>query len=362
MSPTSKIAALTFAVLGVCLPAARQIGDTPSTETQAKFSQAQLEQLVAPIALHPDGLLTQILSASTYPIEIVQAQRWVDRNSALKGSELEESLKAQDWDPSVKALCGFPTVLKQMSDNLDWTRDLGDAFLGQKAELMDCVQSLRKRALDSGNLKTTPQQKIMRTDGTIVIEPVTPEVVYVPAYSPLVVYGPGWYYPYWYYPYWYYPPPAGGGFISFGIGFTWGAACWSHCDWHNHAVFVDAVSFQSFSTRTCAKPVGGAFVNGVSGRVSGQFEWSHDPLHRKGVTYRSPQVASSFGGALGSSRGPRNAAPGFDRGAKGARPAPPDLRERPGRERPEPPTRRPKSGGGRKPDGMDAPQRHEHRR
>lgn len=335
MNPTSKLSVVALAVLAICLPTSQQLGDASSTAKQEKFSQAQLEQLVAPIALHPDPLLTQILSASTYPIEIVQAQRWVERNSELKGAELEQALKAQDWDPSVKALCGFPTVLKQMSDNLDWTRDLGDAFLGQKNELMDTVQTLRKRALDSGNLRTTTQQKVLRTDGSIVIEPVSPEVVYVPAYSPLVVYGPGWYYPYWYYPYWYYPPPAGGGFVSFGIGFTWGSACWSHCDWSHHGVFVDAVAFQSFTTRTSAQPVAGAFVSGTSGRVTGQFEWTHDPAHRKGVTYRSPQVAGSYARALGS-----------DRLGTTSRPAPPDLREPPGRERPAP---RPRSGGGRRP-------------
>jgi hypothetical protein len=345
MSPTSKLSAVALAFLALALPASQQAGDPSATTSQAQFTQAQLEQLVAPIALHPDPLLTQILMASTYPIEVVQAQRWVDQNPGLKGSALEEALKTQEWDPSVKALCGLPTVLKQMSENLDWTRDLGDAFLGQKTGLMDTVQRLRKKALDSGTLKTTPQQKVVQTDGTIAIEPASPEVVYVPAYSPLVVYGPDWYYPYWYYPYWYYPPPYGVGYVSFGIGFWWGSACWGHCDWHHHSVFVDAVAFQSFTTRTCSHPVGSTFPNGSTGRVFGQFEWTHDPLHRKGVAYRSPQVASSFGVAPGASRVPRNGSPGFDRRGKDPRPAPPDLRERPDRERPAPPPARPHSRG-----------------
>ena len=327
MSPTTKLSAVALAVLAVSVPASQQVGEqSPPAAAQARFSAEQLEQLVAPIALHPDALLMQILSASTYPIEVVQAQRWVDRNPDLEGSELEEALKAQEWDPSVEALCGFPTVLKQMSENLDWTRDLGDAFLGQKAALLDTVQTMRRRALDSGNLKTTPQQKVVRSDATIVIESASPEVIYVPAYSPLVVYGPGWYYPYWYYPYWYYPPPPGGGYISFGIGFTWGAAFWSHCDWHHHSVYVDTVAYRNFATRTSSKPAGGAFVDGVAGKV----EWTHDPSHRKGVTYRSGQAASTFGGAVGS---------------KAPRPAPPpNLRERPARERPAPPARRSKPG------------------
>ena len=339
MSPTSKIAAVALAFLAVSLPASQALREQSSTAAQAQFSVAQIEQLVAPIALHPDVLLSQILTGSTYPLEIVQAQRWVDQHPELKGGALEEALKPQTWDPSVKALCGFPPVLKQMSDNLDWTRDLGDAFLGQKTELMDAVQRLRRKALDAGTLKTTPQQKVVEGDGTIVIEAASPEVIYVPAYSPLVVYGPGWYYPYWYYPYWYYPPPYGGGYISFGIGFWWGSGCWSHCDWHHHAVFVDAVAFQSFTTRTSSKQVSSTFVSGSTGQgqVSGQFEWTHDPAHRKGVAYRSPQVASTFGGASGSRRGPRNGAPGFDRRGEAPRPAPPDLREGPGRERPAPP-------------------------
>src|SRR5258706_6161503 len=119
MSPTSKISAVALAFLAFALPASQEVGDPSSPAAQGQFTKAQLEQLVAPIACHPDALLTQILTGSTYPIEIVQAQRWVDQNPGLKGAELEEALKTQEWDPSVKALCGFPTVLKQMSDNLD---------------------------------------------------------------------------------------------------------------------------------------------------------------------------------------------------------------------------------------------------
>jgi Protein of unknown function (DUF3300) len=357
MSPTSKISAMTLALLAFALPAAQQVGDPSSSAAQAQFTQAQLEQLVAPIALHPDGLLTQILTASTYPLEVVQAQRWVDQNSALKGAALEDALKPQDWDPSVKALCGFPTVLKQMSDNLDWTRDLGDAFLGQKTQLMDTVQRMRKKALDAGTLKSTPQQKVVQSEGTIAIEPVSAEVVYVPAYSPLVVYGPGWYYPYWYYPYWYYPPPYGGGYVTFGIGFWWGSACWSHCDWHQHTVFVDSVGFQTFTTRTSSRPVGSVFSNLGGGGPSGQFEWTHDPAHRKGVSYRSPQVGSLYGAAPGASRVPHNGPQGFDRSGKGTRPAPADPRGRPDHGRPAPPPPRPRPHERRRPDGVDIRER-----
>jgi len=136
------------------------------------FTTERLEQLVAPIALYPDALLTQILMASTYPLEIVQAERWVEANPGLKGTALEEALKAEDWDPSVKVLCGLPTVLKKMNDELDWTRDLGDAFLSQKADVMDTVQRMRKKALDAGSLKTTEQQKVTQDQDVVVIEPL----------------------------------------------------------------------------------------------------------------------------------------------------------------------------------------------
>jgi len=275
------------------------------------FTTERLEQLVAPIALYPDALLTQILMASTYPLEIVQAERWVEANPGLKGTALEEALKAEDWDPSVKVLCGLPTVLKKMNDELDWTRDLGDAFLSQKADVMDTVQRMRKKALDAGSLKTTEQQKVTQDQDVVVIEPASPDVVYVPSYSPLVVYGPGWYYPYWYYPYWYYPPPPGAGFVSFGFGFFWGYPFWGwgHCDWHHHDVFVDVVRFQEFHRATSVGPAPRAFQG-----TSGQVAWQHDPVHRQGVNYRSARIAQSFGAAPGTSRVIRDRARGFDRG------------------------------------------------
>jgi hypothetical protein len=173
----------------------------PATETAvvpapaAGFSKEQLEQIVAPIALHPDPLVAQMLMAATYPLEIVEAGRWMKANPGLKDKALEEALKKQEWDASVKSLCGFPDVLKQMDDNLDWTQDLGDAFLSQKTELMDTIQRMRGKAYDSGNLKTTEQQVVtQQPDKIIVVQPANPEVIYVPTYSPTVVYG-GWSYP-----------------------------------------------------------------------------------------------------------------------------------------------------------------------
>jgi hypothetical protein len=356
MSHTPQIAAVALALLAAPQP---QTDQAPADAQQ--FSADRLEQMVAPIALYPDTLLTQVLMASTYPLEVVEADRFMARNPGLTGPALDEALKTQSWDPSVKALCGVPTVLKKMSDDLDWTRDLGDAFLGQKTELMDTVQRMRNKAIDAGNLKSTTQQKVVQTGDTVVIEPAAPDVVYVPAYSPVVVYGPGWYYPYWYYPYWYPPPVYDGPFITFGIGFFWGGVFWGHCDWHQHTVFVDVVEYRTFAARTGSSP-SGAYLHGA---VGAQAQWVHDPSHRMGVAYRSPQVAKSFAGAMSSGRpfrDPGRRPEGLDRRAEPARPPASELwdrKDRPApapRERPPAPGRRsPGEGRGReRPRGEDS--------
>jgi hypothetical protein len=267
----------------------------PAQAPAAAFSPDRLEKMAAPIALYPDALIAQILMASTYPLEIVEASRWVDKNPALKGAALEEALKQNEWDPSVKALCGVPTVLKLMNDNLDWTKDLGDAFLAQKTELMDTIQRMRRKAFEAGSLKTTEQQRVSQDGETIVIEPANPEVIYVPSYSPAVVYGPSWYYPDAYYPGWYSGWPWA--FVSFGLGFWWGSGCcWSSCDWHNHCCNVNCNQLNTFNTHTSSHPMPS---NGTPG---GTATWRHDPAHRTGVKYRSPEVARSVGAAPGSAR------------------------------------------------------------
>jgi hypothetical protein len=199
----------------------------------------QLQQLVAPIALYPDSLVAQILAGSTFPEQVVEADRWVQAHPDLKGEDLGKAVDEQPWDPSVKALTAFPSVLGNMDKNLSWTSSLGDAYYNQQKDVMDAVQVMRKKAQDAGNLKTTPQQTVAAQDSNITIEPADPDEVYVPAYDPWVVYGypivawPGWY-PYpgiWF----------GGPFLSFGIGFPigwfggfgWGWGHWGF-DWHNH--------------------------------------------------------------------------------------------------------------------------------
>lgn len=270
------------------------------------FTPEQLEQLVAPIALYPDALLMQILMASTYPLEIVEADRWISQKPDLKGDALDQALMEKDWDPSVKSLTTLPSVLKQMSENLDWTQDLGDAFLAQEDDLLDTVQIMRGKAYESGNLKSTEQQQVTQNeDKIIVIQQASPEVVYVPTYSPTVVYGPSWGYPSYYYPamYPYYPP--GYGLLAFGVGVAVGGAIWGGCNWgwgHND-VNIDIDRHTEFNRNTNNNFNGNRGDRGQGNRGQGGKEgWKHDASHRKGVNYKSKDVAQRNGANAGSNR------------------------------------------------------------
>src|SRR5438128_4221864 len=188
-----------FALAVVIAHPARAAGEAapgaiPEGAESAKLSSAQLEELVAPISLYPDALAVQVLMAATYPLEIVEAARWRAKNSSLQGDALEGALESQKWDPSVESLTHFPDLLKRMSDNLDWTKDLGDAFLDQKDEVLDGVQRMRAKAYDAGTLKTTKEhtvtREVVKEKEIIRVEPADPQVVYVPQYSPTAAYGP----------------------------------------------------------------------------------------------------------------------------------------------------------------------------
>jgi hypothetical protein len=294
-------------------PALQEEVIEPGAETAGNsdaFGTDQLEQLVAPIALYPDALLTQILMASTYPLEVVEADRFMKQNPDLKDDALNQALLDKDWDPSVKSLCALPDVLKSMSENLDWTQDMGDALLSQKAELMDTVQRMRGKAHEAGNLKTTEQQVVTRQeDKIIVIESSDPEVVYVPQYSSTVVYG-GWGYPSWYYPPFYYPPPPGYGFMSFTAGVIVGGAIWGNCHWGwgGTDIDIDIDRYNQFNRET-NRNVDRDRIDRGSGR-DGKASWQHDPSHRKGVNYRSQEVAQRHGATRGSSRVTRDQARG----------------------------------------------------
>ena len=224
----------------------------PPPPQAAQQTPEQLQQLVAPIALYPDALVAQILAAATYPAEVVEADRWMQQHSDLKGKKLADEVNKQSWDPSVKALAQFPSVLANMDKNLSWTSSLGDAYVNQQQDVMDAVQVMRGRAQSAGNLNSTPQEKVTTQGQTIVIEPVNPDVVYVPQYDPWLVYGaplgvwPGWYpYPGLYL--------AGAG-IAFGVGFGlgffggfgWGWGHWGF-DWHNRTVIYNHTTYISHS-------------------------------------------------------------------------------------------------------------------
>jgi len=265
-----------------------------------KFSQAELDQALAPIALYPDSLLAHVFIAATYPLEVVMADRWVSQNKNLKGDELNNAVSKQPWDASVKALVPFPDVLSMMGQKLDWTQMVGDAFLAQQGDVMDTVQQLRKRASDAGSLKSTEQQKVIVEKEVIRIEPASPSVVYVPVYDPRWVYGP-WWYPY-YPPYVVYPYPVGvaiaPGLIWFGtglyVGSYWGS--WGYWGWHNHTYYVNRYYYPHGGA------VGAAFAGGHGGSGSGSAggafavqPWTHDTAHRRGVAYRDQATRERFG-------------------------------------------------------------------
>ena len=269
------------------LPQAPETGQAANVPL---LSAAQLDQLTAPIALYPDPLLGQVLAAATYPLEIVEAARWLEdpAHTALKGSELATALEPLPWDQSVKSLVPFPDVLRNLNSNLEWTEQLGDAFLAQQADVMDSVQRLRQRAATAGNLRTTPQQIVTNQDNEISIEPANPEVVYVPYYVPAEVYAP-WPWPE-YEPYYWLAPSGivyGAGLIWFGIGFPtvepyWG---WWGWNWPSHAfvVYPQPVHYPRHGPVVRPRP------DGEPAR-----RWQHDPSHRRGVPYRDVATATRY--------------------------------------------------------------------
>jgi len=262
------------------------------TEELKIFNQEELDQLLAPIALYPDGLLSQILIASTYPLEIVQADRWTRQNKNLKGDALTQALEKQNWDPSVKSLVNFPQVLEMMGEKLDWTERLGDAFLASEKNVMDTVQKLRLKAQEAGNLKNTEQQKVIVQEKIIIIQPAQPQVIYVPTYSPAVVYGP-WWWPAYPPPPPFFPPPPGAamyGAMAFGAGVAMGAAwgyAWGNCNWHGGSVNYNVNQNININNNINRN-------NYAKQYPSGGGSWQHDVNHRKGVSYRDQSTAQKY--------------------------------------------------------------------
>jgi hypothetical protein len=313
-------------VCGASLTIVMLIADAiPAEEAAAKpFKEEEIAALLAPVALYPDQLLVQILMASTYPFEVVQAYRWVQQNESLEGQALADAAGKQPWDTSVQALTAVPDVLKMMDEKLDWTQQLGDAFLAQQEEVMAMVQTLRSKAKEAGNLKSDEYMKVVEepapaaaatpeaatttttvvpsTTTIIIIQPADPEVIYVPSYSPTVVYG-SWWYPA--YPPYYFPPPVGY-YHPVGAAFAWGVAvgvrvsfwhgAYHHhsCNWHGGSINVNRniningdVNIGSGNTNINTG-------NRGQGASANSQTWSHNPEHRQGASYRDSATSQQY--------------------------------------------------------------------
>ena len=275
---------LVVAPLLIAWPSRAQENDT--------FTAEELDQMLAPIALYPDPLLAQVLMACTYPAEVAEAAQWSQSNTAQKGDAAVTAVQDKPWDPSVKSLVAFPQALATMDQQPDWVQKVGDAFLSQPNEVMDSVQRLRAAAQESGNLESNAQHQVIveeapQTQQTIIkIEPVDPQVVYVPAYNPTVVYGTWWYPSY---PPVYLPPPPGYVFgtalisgIAFGIGVGITNSLWGGCDWGRGDVDIDVNHYNNINVGNKLE------VN------RNRAEWNHDARHRREVPYRDKKTRATY--------------------------------------------------------------------
>lgn len=246
-------------------------------QDSSAFSREELDQMLAPIALYPDALLSHVLMAATYPIEVVEAARWSRAHPALNGEQAVKAVERKNWDDSVKSLVAFPRILMMMEEKLDWTERLGDAFLDQRPQVMDTVQYLRQKALAAGSLGSNEQVRVVSQDQVIMVELINPQVVYVPYYDPVVVYGPWWWRRY---PPVYWAPWPGYYLVN---GFAWGPGIfvgvgffYAVFEWPHRYIYVANPEVHHHHTES-----------GGSGSVRGAFPaWQHDPRHRRGVPYR----------------------------------------------------------------------------
>jgi Protein of unknown function (DUF3300) len=324
--------AAVFGAAKVCAqgpPAAPQGQAAPEAQTALQPTTEQLDQLLAPIALYPDDLLSDILMAATYPLDVVEAARWLrdPHNALLNGDRLQAALESQDWDPSVKSLVPFPSILRTMDEELDWTERLGEAFLADQEGVMDAVQRLRQRAQSAGRLVSFPEATVTTEEQIISIEPSTLDLVYIPVCDPSVVYGE-----------WPYPslppdnlPVDSDGATVVGLGCRWLSAPivaplwgWSHVRWRRHDIDIDRDRF--------------AALNGDRPPIQGGG-WGYDPSHRRSVRYRDPGVRARFGGATPAqeARPMTHGIPTFPAPrVSAARPPGPTLSRAPATERSEP--------------------------
>jgi hypothetical protein len=271
----------------------------PNQAPTQNLPPQQLDNLVAPIALYPDPLLGQVLAASTYPVELVEAQQWLQANPNLRGQQLTDAARQQNWDPSVQALVAMPDVLNTLTQDIHWTTDLGDAFLAQQSDVVGAVQRMRQTAEANGQLQSNQQETVTTENQggqqAIQIEPANPQVIYVPEYDPYYVYGWGAYPP-MYYPdgYWFGPGidvgfyfGGWGGWGFGGFGWGWGV------NWFGRGLFVNNAFFNRY---------GYHYGLGLAGGIAGRTAWAHDPAHRLGAGYPGGQLSSRFGAASQASR------------------------------------------------------------
>ena len=289
----TMLAAFAAAPLALApLQAQAQIGPGLQSAPAHVYSQAELDQMLAPIALYPDPLLSQVLMAATYPIEVSEAARWSRANPGLTGDEAVRAVQNEDWDPSVKSLVAFPEILQRMDEKREWTRALGDAFLAQEPQMMDEVQNLRRRAQAAGNLRSDERIVVQQRGPVIVLEPASPEYVYVPYYDPLVMYGPWWYPAY--------PPVAWSpwpGYVrpyyrpGISVGFWWGRPIgvslgffFGDFDWGRRYTRVSYTNSYYYRQPTYAN----RYFAGSGDR------WYHDSFHRRGTDYRNAAVRQRY--------------------------------------------------------------------
>ncbi len=316
-------AAIAFLALLLAMPISL-FGQVPPSAPPVQgvplLNHARLDQLLAPIALYPDPLLAQILMAATYPIEVVEAARWLQDqgNTQLHGDQLDAALQQQNWDPSVKSLVPFPQILQMMNSKLEWTEALGNAFLAQQSDVMDSVQRLRAEAVAAGTLRSNAQETVSTAGQIITIEPANPQVIYVPYYDPSLVYG-AWGYPD--YPPVDFPPPPNYGYVMgpgiyFGFGFAiidalWG---WDDWDWGHREIVINPDRYNRINR----------YAIGHNNRAPYTANtWQHNPADRRGVPYGNPAVRQKFQPAPAGSPEQRRDFRGFDnRGGTPAGPTP----------------------------------------
>ena len=274
-----------------------QTAHAQNAQASSTMSMAQLQSLVAPIALYPDSLLSQMLMAATYPLEVAEADNWLKNNSRLSKSQLEDALKNQTWDNSVKSMVSFPDALNMMGGKLDWTQKLGDAYLAQPKDVMQAVQALRAKARQAGNLKSSEQITVSADpQSNIIIQPANPQVIYVPTYNPTLVYG-AWPYPA-YPPYPAYNPAWG--LMSFGIGMAVGAALWSTPHWGSGSITINNNNFNRFNNNF------NNLQNRAPERVGSSSAWNFNSAHRGNVPYSNSTLANRYGGEASRSQIQRN--------------------------------------------------------